>query len=175
MINFSDMVPLREATPENYKVIILRFINDDFDHIQFNDVIKAFFMMSDVRLITPDFKCLTDGEIPIFDMERVSYRHLTKIVLSTLRLYLKYTQEAHPVRVRSIHIVNCSPIIDKIIYLIKPFVRTENFNMINFHTPGSTSLFKFVPKENLPMEYGGSLGPIANMKAYWMKRIEKHR
>lgn len=169
------MVPLREATPENYKVIILRLINDDFEHIQFNDVIKAFFMMSDVRLITPDFKCLSDGEIPIFDLDRVSYRHLTKIVLSTLRLYLKYTQEAHPVRARSIHIINCNPIIDKIIYLIKPFVRTENFNMINFHTSGSTTLFKFVPKENLPNEYGGTLGPISNMKAYWMKRIEKHR
>lgn len=100
------MVPLRETTPENYKIIILRLISDNFDHVEFNDVIKAFFIMSDVRLITPDAKTLTDGEIPIFDMARVSYRHLTKIVLSTLRLYLKYTQEAHPVRVQQIHIVN---------------------------------------------------------------------
>lgn len=132
-------------------------------------------MMSDVRLITPDTKTLTDGEIPIFDMARVSYRHLTKIVLSTLRLYMKYTQEAHPVRVRQIHIINCNPIIDKIIYLIKPFVRTENFKMINFHTPESTTLFKFIPKEFLPIEYGGSVGSLETMKQFWMNKLESHR
>lgn len=169
------MVPLAETTPDNYKIIVLRLISDDFDHIHFNDLIKAFFMMSDVRLITPDAKTLTDGEIPIFDMARVSYRHLTKVVLSTLRLYMKYTQEAHPVRVRQIHIINCSPIIDKIIYLIKPFVRTDNFQMINFHTPGSTTLFKFIPKEFLPNEYGGTAGSIETMKLYWTNRIESHR
>lgn len=59
---FSDMVPLQETTPENYKVIIFRLISDDFDHIHFNDVIKAFFMVADVRLITPDAKTLTDGK-----------------------------------------------------------------------------------------------------------------
>lgn len=169
------MVPLYQTTDENYKIIVLRLINDDFEKIHFNDVIKAFFMMSDVRLITPDVKALTDGEIPIFDMSRVSYRHLAKVILSTLRLYLKYTQEAHPVRVRHLHIVNCNPIIDKIMFLIKPFVRTENFNMIHFHTPGSTSLFKFVDKEYLPDEYGGSAGSISTQKVYWMDRIEKHR
>lgn len=57
------MVPLFETTPENYKVVVFRLISDDFEHIHFNDVIKAFFMMSDVRLITPDNKTLTDGEI----------------------------------------------------------------------------------------------------------------
>lgn len=169
------MVPLYEVTPENYKIIVFRLISDEFDHIHFNDVIKAFFMMSDVRLITPDPKGLSDGEIPIFDMSRVSYRHLTKIVLSTLRLYLKYTQEAHPVRVRQIHIINCNPIVNKIMCLIKPFIRAENFQMINFHTPGSTTLFNFIPKENIPDDFGGSAGPIANMKRYWVERIEQHR
>jgi hypothetical protein len=168
------MVPLHETTSDNYKVIVLRLISDNFDHIHFNDVIKCFFMMSDVRLITPDAKLLTDGEIPIFDMARLSYRHLTKIVLSTVRLYLKYNQEAHPVRVRQIHIVNCNPIIDKIIYLIKPFVRTENFKMINFHTSFET-LYKFVPKENLPNEYGGSAGSMESFKEFWTKKIVQQR
>jgi hypothetical protein len=60
-------------------------------------------------------------------------------------------------------------------WLIKPFVRTENFNMIKFHTPGSETLFKFLPKEFLPNEYGGSAGSIESMKKYWMERIESHR
>lgn len=58
----------------------------------FTDIIKVFFMVADVRLITPDQNGITDGEIPIFDMAGFSLRHLTKVVLSSLRCYMKYTQ-----------------------------------------------------------------------------------
>lgn len=58
----------------------------------FTDIIKVFFMVADVRLITPDQNGLTDGEIPVFDMAGFSLRHLTKVVLSSLRCYMKYTQ-----------------------------------------------------------------------------------
>lgn len=52
--------------------------------------------MSDVRLAHPDqanegdFVC--SGEIPIFDMAGFTWRHATKVVISTLRVYMKYTQ-----------------------------------------------------------------------------------
>lgn len=52
------------------------------------------------------------------------------------------------------HIINCNPIIDKITALIKPFIRAENFNLIHFHTPGSETLFDYVPRDVLPVEIG---------------------
>lgn len=171
----SDMVPLLSTTPENYKVSIFRLIEDDFDDIEFNDVIKTFFIMSDVRLITPDLKTLSDGEIPIFDLARVSYRHLSKVVLSTVRLYLKYTQEAHPVQVKQIHILNCTPIMDRIMGFMRPFMKTEVAKMINFHSAGFEKLHQFVPKDILPQEYDGNAGPIEEMKKIWINRIENHR
>lgn len=169
------MVPLLSTTPENYKVCIFRLIEEDFDDIEFNDVIKTFFIMSDVRLISPDLKTLTDGEIPIFDLAGVSYRHLSKVVLSTVRLYLKYTQEAHPVQVKQIHILNCTPIMDRIMGFMRPFMKTEVAKMINFHPPGLEKLHQFIPKDILPQEYGGNAGPIEEMKQYWISRIKNHR
>lgn len=49
-------------------------------------------MVADVRLATMDANGITDGEIPIFDMAGFTLRHLTKVVLSSLRCYMKYTQ-----------------------------------------------------------------------------------
>lgn len=86
------MVPLLHTTPENYKICVYRLATDDVDYIDFNDVVKGFFLVADLRLIADDAK-LSDGEIPIFDMGKVSYRHFTKVVLSTVRLYLRYIQE----------------------------------------------------------------------------------
>lgn len=81
-----------ERTPENYKVSIFRLTDDDPDKIDFNHVIKAFYMAADIRLITTE-EIWADGEIPIFDMTNITLRHFTKIVFSTLRLFMKYSQE----------------------------------------------------------------------------------
>lgn len=62
----------------------------------FDDIIRAFFIVGDVRLSLSDhpdeenFVC--SGEIPVFDMSGFSWRHATKAVISTLRVYMKYTQ-----------------------------------------------------------------------------------
>lgn len=66
------------------------------DDIDFNDMVKAFFVVSDVRLIMPDdTELLNDGEISIYDMQYMSYRHLAKVVVSTVRMYMKYIQEVN--------------------------------------------------------------------------------
>ncbi|KAJ6616101.1 Clavesin-1, partial [Pseudolycoriella hygida] len=140
----------------------------------FTDIIKVFFMVSDIRLITPDENGLTDGEIPIFDMAGFSLRHLTKVVLSSLRCYMKYTQEAHPVRLKQIHVINCAPFLDRVLALLKPFMKNEVFKLIHFHAPGSDTLYKFVPLEMLPNEYGGKAGSIEVLKKDMMEKLNTY-
>lgn len=41
-----QLIPMLERTPENYKVTILRLIDSDPEKINFNHVIKAFYMVS---------------------------------------------------------------------------------------------------------------------------------
>lgn len=83
-----------KATLENYKVCILRLQDFNSEKFNFNDVIKGFFMMADLRLVSPDPNPeLADGEIPIFDMTGVTIWHLFRINFSTLKLYFKYVQE----------------------------------------------------------------------------------
>lgn len=108
-------------------------------------------------------------------MKGVSVWHLLKVSLSTLRLYFRYVQEAHPVRAKSIHVYNCTPLINRIMSLIKPLLNPEVAARFQFHTPDSETIFKFVPKEILPAEYGGDAGPIDNMKEYWLKVFMEKR
>lgn len=86
------MVPLLQTTPQNYKICVFRLTDFDADKFDFNTIIKTFFIMADIRLISPDPKSISDGEVPIFDMKGLTLRHITKVALSTLRLYMKYTQ-----------------------------------------------------------------------------------
>ncbi|KAL7036735.1 hypothetical protein ACKWTF_008915 [Chironomus riparius] len=176
MLNSIEIVPMLKATPENYKVSILRLIDYNSTNFVFNDVIKTFFMFADLRLVSPDPNPeLADGEIPIFDMKGMTIWHLFRINFSTLRLYFKYVQEAHPVRVTQCHIINCTPLLTKIMSLIRPLLKPEVAARLQFHSPDTDTLFKCIPKEVLPIEYGGTSGSIRDMKEYWMKKLIERR
>jgi hypothetical protein len=170
----SQLIPLPEKTPDNYNVSIIRLIDDDADKIIFNDCIKAFYLGGDLRLATVD-EIWSDGEVPVFDMNNVTLRHLTKVVFQTMRLFLKYSQEAHPVVVKQIHVVNCSSLLNRIMLLVKPFLKAEVADRIHTHLPGSTTIFKYIPKEIFPKEYGGSGGSIESTRQIWLRNLENQR
>lgn len=132
MQNCSDMVPLPKPTQQNYKLFIYRLANSDPDNYNFVDSLKTFFMVSDVRMITE--KDILDGEVPIFDMHGYSLRHLTKITLPIVKKYMMYTQEAHPIRLKQIHILNTPPFLDRCLALVRPFMKSEVASLVGIFT-----------------------------------------
>lgn len=59
-------------------------------------------MVADIRLVSSvadEPNSGWNGEVPIFDMAGFTVRHITCVVLSVLRVYMKYTQ----VRMKKTH------------------------------------------------------------------------
>jgi hypothetical protein len=102
---------------------------------------------------------VSEGESCIFDAKDLSIWHLWKLAsgVSTLRNFLKYVQEAVPHRLVENHYVNCSPVLTKVIALIRPFMKKELNDSMHFHTEGLESLYNFIPRNELPKTYGGEL------------------
>ncbi|CAG9566044.1 unnamed protein product [Danaus chrysippus] len=173
VFEITDMLPLPNKTKENYKVFLYRLNNPDYDLFNFIDAIKVFFMLADTRLTEEDD--IPSGEIPIFDATNVTLKFMGKINLTVLRKYMLYTQEALPIRLKQVHIINAPPYIGKLYAICKPFINTEVAKLIKFHEPNSTTLYEDVPMEILPDELGGSAGTIEQIKKYWIKRIEAKR
>lgn len=136
-----------------------------------------FLMLSDVRYITPDPIGLTEAEIAVMDFKGFSFRHFMKVAtnLSTIRLYLRYVQEAVPFRIYQNHFVNCSPVLMKIIALIRPFVKKELLDVMHFHTSGYESLYEYIPREYLPFEYGGNAGELDKFFTKWITVVKSQR
>jgi hypothetical protein len=84
------MCPLPKLTKERYKVFMYKFKDPNPDKYQFNASVKAFLMLADVRIMTEAE--MSSGEVPIFDMTGVTLRFVTKLVYSTLKKYMRYTQ-----------------------------------------------------------------------------------
>lgn len=71
-------------------------------------------------------------------------------------------QEAYPVKLKEVHIINVSPLVDTIINFVRPFLKEKIRQRIHFHS-NMDSLYKFVPQKMLPKEYGGEAGTMAEL------------
>lgn len=91
-------------------------------------------MLLDIHSLTPFDNAggIADGDVPVFDMAGISIKHLKVIVISTLIAALKYVQDNHCLRLKHIHVINCIPIIEKFMKLIKPLLKRNIFDMVIF-------------------------------------------
>ncbi|XP_046385665.1 alpha-tocopherol transfer protein-like [Ischnura elegans] len=115
------------------------------------------------------------GDIPLYDVKGFTLSHLAKVASPVLKKFMTYAQEAHPVKLRGIHIMNTSPIVDKLMGVVRPFMKAEMAKMLHFHTPGSTTLYKYIPKEILPADYGGNVETVAAIKEKVKASFEDRR
>ncbi|XP_046386942.1 alpha-tocopherol transfer protein-like [Ischnura elegans] len=160
---------LNKKTPEGYRVLICRLADFDPSHLHFNDVLRAFFMFADI--------CISeDGVIPgyitIFDLKGVVLGHLPKISLPSLKKFMIYIQDAHPVRLKAVHLINCVPFMDKILAMVKPLMKNEMINLLQLHSNGLDNLFKTIPQEIMPEDYGGKDKTMAELHADYKKLME---
>ncbi|XP_060527195.1 alpha-tocopherol transfer protein-like [Cylas formicarius] len=168
-----DFVPLPKLSAQNYKVFLYNLRTSDPEKYHFVDALKAFFVLADVRMLLETE--VPDGEIPIFDMRNFTLKHLTKIVLPVLKKYMLYTQEAHPIKLRQIHLLNVPTFLDRCLHIVRPFMKSEVGKMIHTHLPNSTTLYDHVPRDLLPEEYGGTVGKIDDLKRAWIDKVRQHR
>ncbi|EDV45602.1 alpha-tocopherol transfer protein-like [Drosophila erecta] len=184
-LRVSDLLVLPGVTPQGNKLIFFRMA--DLDPRTRNSVeeTKIFVMMSDARFRKPDVERGTGsgadyvldeadiavGDVQIVDIGGYTLRHLAHVSIFVLRVYMKFLQEAYPSRLQAMHVINCPTYLDKLISMMSPFIREEVRNMIKYHTEGLDSLYKEVPRDMLPDEYGGKAGSVAELKARGIQSI----
>lgn len=118
---------LEGTTKEGYKIIYGRLLDSDPSHFVYNDAMKLLNMTIDLWLYT-EGTC--DGHVILFDMKNVSFGHVGRLSPMGLKKFLYYLQEGLPVRLRSFHFMNASPVIDVILNMMRPFMKKQLLDMV---------------------------------------------
>ncbi|XP_069680011.1 alpha-tocopherol transfer protein-like [Periplaneta americana] len=151
VLNICNLVPVNWSSPEGYKLVVCRLVDYDAAKFNFVEVIKMFFMFLDVYLAEDG---LYPGYIIVFDMKGTTIGHFTRASVSAIKTFMNYVQDCQPSALKGVHVINTAPFIDKVMLLIKPFLKNEIKEMLHFHGPPK-EIAKFIPLESLPEEYGG--------------------
>lgn len=124
------------------------------------DMMKLALMIGDVRLEAETTGVA--GDVYVFDATIASAAHFAKFTPTTVKKFLVCVQEAYPVKLKEVHVINASGLVDTIIQWVKPFLKEKIRSRIHVHQ-NLESLYKFVPKEMMPEEYGGAAGKVQDI------------
>ncbi len=107
------------------------------------DIMKLVLMIGDIRLLEEQKGVA--GDVYIFDASVATPAHFAKFTPAIVKKFLICVQEAYPVKLKEVHIINVSPLVDTIINFVRPFLKEKIRQRIHFHST-IDSLYKFVPK-----------------------------
>ncbi|XP_037955090.1 alpha-tocopherol transfer protein-like [Teleopsis dalmanni] len=158
-------------TSNGRRITFIRAIDCDFQPSQIPDAMKVALMIGDVRLAEESVGIA--GDIFVLDAAVATAAHFAKFSPTIVKKFLIAVQEAYPVKVKEVHVINISPLVDTIFKFVSPFVKEKIRNRITFHN-NIESLYKVVPKDLLPNEYGGKAGPIIELTQMWKKKLNDY-
>ncbi|CAG9861687.1 unnamed protein product [Phyllotreta striolata] len=171
VVDIGHIPPLPGLTPNGRRVVVLRSKKVDVDSYNIADVMKAVLMIGDVRLEAEEIGVA--GDVYILDASVATATHFSKVNPNMIRKFLIIVQEAYPVKLKEVHVVNVSPLVDKIITWIKPFLKEKIRERIHVHSNIAT-LYDFIPKDVLPEEYGGTAGKLQTFHDQWMEKLKEY-
>lgn len=177
-IFFRQFCPLPQLTKEKYRITIGGIRDSDASKFDYVNCIKMALMLFDVRFSEYDTDGeISEGEISIMDMNSMGWRHFMKAVshLITAKFYTKFIEDATPMKIVQAHIINPSNVVYKMFTLFKTFIKQETLDVFHIHT-SMESLYEHVPRELLPVEWGGSKEiTIQGVREEWLKKMEDYR
>lgn len=113
-----------------------------------------------------------EGIILLVDLQGAKLGHLTRLNLTLLKQMLFYILECFPAEVIQFHYINIVGFMDKIMALMKQFIKSELFSKIHVHSDVQ-ELEKFFPLKLLPKNYPG--GEEDDALVLWGKKSKKKK
>ncbi|XP_034949140.1 alpha-tocopherol transfer protein-like [Chelonus insularis] len=163
--------PLPGLTKNGRRVVVMKGKDKDIPTPNVAEAMKLVMMIGDIRL--KEELIGVAGDVYILDASVATPAHFAKFTPNLVKKFLICVQEAYPVKLKEIHVVNVSPLVDSIVNFVKPFLKEKIRNRIFMHSD-ITTLYDYIPREILPAEYGGDAGPIQDINNTWIKKLEDY-
>lgn len=163
--------------PNGDLIVFHRLSSSRASDYRFDEAIKTFFMTIDSCLQKNGPR---DGAIFLFDMKNVGLMHLTRVNLTSIKKFFSYLQEGVPGKLRAIHVLNTVYFMEKILAMIKPFLRADilkavswqfiksvTFTVTNFFRLINQALLAFLQHELRKVLRGAHTEVLLALRLWW--------
>ncbi|XP_064107331.1 alpha-tocopherol transfer protein-like isoform X12 [Macrobrachium nipponense] len=168
------ILPLPEYDAHGRKVLLNCMRKVDLDAYDLDDVIKAALLMIDMWNEEDEQGSVTSFVV-LEDCTNLTFQLTVIRNPGMMRKLSALFQEGYPMRPKGLNYINTPAAFDTVFNIFKSFMKEKMKKRIHIHGSDLESLYKEVPKECLPVEYGGTNGTIEEIKDYWIKRVDARR
>lgn len=95
-----------------------------------------------------------DGYHLVLDITGIKMGHITRLNVSELKPSMFYLQEALPIRIVGLHFINAMSFMDKVMTLLRPFIKNELAKKLHLHE-SIKGLHSIAPPSYFPNDYEG--------------------
>ncbi|GJQ86153.1 hypothetical protein Trydic_g13434 [Trypoxylus dichotomus] len=170
------ILPLRKtAEPDSPRIILSKIGMRDPSRFNIHTLMSVNSMLTDI-LINEDDQNIVAGFVSVQDLRGATMAQMAQMSPSIAKKATMIFQEAIPVRPKQIHYFNMPSFFDSLFQLVKSFIKEKVQKRMVFHTSDDLeSIYKYVPREILPVEYGGTEGTLQELTDYWKEKVESYR
>ncbi|XP_011704764.1 PREDICTED: alpha-tocopherol transfer protein-like [Wasmannia auropunctata] len=174
LLDIGVCLPLRKLDSRGRLVLIVRYTRHDPTIHKLTDVIKIIVTMLELTMRN-NATASVYGITLFLDMVNLSIRHVAKMSPYVIWNGVHAWKNCYPIRVQSMNFINAPTIFDGIARIMKSFLTEKMKNRFHVYSHMSLSCFKDVPRDILPIEYGGTDGTLQELTDYWKKLVEQNR
>ncbi|KAJ9583064.1 hypothetical protein L9F63_022586 [Diploptera punctata] len=163
--------PVRKLTPEGDRITIMGLFGTDGSEYEPIDLGKICLMGLEVRTCEDYWR----SDILVFDFTNITIQHVSKITLTIIKKLGILILKGYKYRLKSAHLINVPPFAQIIINMVKSILKPKLIERIHFHGHDLTDMYTYIPKQLLPIEYGGEGGSQAENNVRWKLKLQSYR
>ncbi|CAK1603323.1 unnamed protein product [Parnassius mnemosyne] len=164
----------KSSNPTDPRVILVRLGAYDPSKYSINEIMSVNYVTQQIMLMEDD-NFVVAGGVSVMDLQGATTAHFTQINPMLMKKMSVSFQDASPVRMKGAHYVNTPTFFETIFNFMKNFLNEKNKKRLYVHNTDFESLYKFVPKEILPAEYGGNGGSIQELIDLSKKKVLEYK
>ncbi|XP_026324471.1 alpha-tocopherol transfer protein-like [Hyposmocoma kahamanoa] len=145
----------------------------DPDKYSITDIISVSHVLTKIVLMECDNATIT-GTQGVLDLDGVTIGHFVQMTPSVIKKMVVTTQESLPFRVKGNHYLNTPAGFEIIFNAIKSLLSEKNQNRLYVHNKNYEEMYKYIPKDVLPAEYGGNGGTIKEIIECWKEKVQEY-
>ncbi|XP_046459118.1 alpha-tocopherol transfer protein-like [Daphnia pulex] len=146
----------------------------DPNKFKFEDIQRVGLMISEL-LCDEDEQLFITGMVVLVDLEGFTMSHVTSTPIAMMKKLMPCFEDAAPIRPKSMNYIHNASIFTVINNLFSGLMKEKMRKRLHMHGDDMESLYKEIPKEILPKDYGGENSSIAELTAVWKKKCEDRR
>lgn len=138
-----------------------------------DQIFRIFYIIHELAILEPETQI--NGAVVIMDYSGLGMKQVKAFGPSFGMRLFSFIQEAMPLRLKEIHIVNQPFVFNMVWTLFKPFIKEKLKKRIHFHGTKKESVLKFMDAAYLPEDFGGKLPKIDYTGAEWYPIAEHYK